>query len=62
MIIISQARTAVSHINNAALPKAVVQDSSLHRLIVRMGIDSQVGDLLAAKIKDLTGQAPNLAI
>ena len=55
MIVISQARTAISHINNAALPKAVVQNSSLHSLIVRMGIDSQIGKLLAAKIKDLTG-------
>ena len=62
MIVISLARTAISHINNATLPKAIVQHSSLHSLIVRMGIDSQVGDLLAEKIKDLTGQAPNLAI
>ena len=53
MIVISQARAAISHINNAALPKAVVQHSCLHRLIVRMGINSQVGNLLAAKIKDL---------
>ena len=62
MIVISKARAAISHINNAALPKAIVQHSSLHSLIFRMGIDSQVGNLLAAKIKDPTGQASDLPV
>ena len=62
MIIVGKARAAIWQINRATLTKAIAANGCLHRMVIRMRIDTEIGNLLQAKIKTLMSQTLDLSI
>lgn len=62
MVIIGKARAAIWQINRTTLAKTVAANGCLHRLVIRMRIDAEIGNLLQAKVKTLVSQTLDLSI
>lgn len=62
MIIVGKARAAIWQINRATLAKTVTANGCLHRMVIRMRIDAEIGNLLQAKVKTLMNQTLDLSI
>ena len=62
MVIVGKARAAIWQINRATLAKTVAENSCLHRMVIRMRIDAEIGNLLQTKVKTLVSQTLDLSI
>ena len=62
MIIVGKARAAIWQINRATLAKTVAANDCLHRMVIRMRIDTEIGNFLQAKVKTLVSQTLYLSI
>ena len=62
MIIVGKARAAIWQINRATLAKTVAMNGCLHRMVIRMRIDAEIGNFLQAKVKTLVSQTLDLSI
>ncbi|ENI8789450.1 hypothetical protein ABZ032_003018 [Listeria monocytogenes] len=62
VIIVGKARAAIWQINRATLAKTIAENGCLHRMVIRMRIDAEIGNLLQAKVKTLGSQTLDLSI
>ena len=62
MVIIGKTRAAIWQINRTTLAKTVAANGCLHRMVIRMRIDAEIGNLLQAKVKTLVSQTLDLSI
>ena len=62
MIIVGKPRAAIWQINRTTLAKTVAANGCLHRMVIRMRIDTEIGNLLQAKVKTLMSQTLDLSI
>ena len=62
MVIIGKARAAIWQINRTTLAKTVAANGCLHRLVIRMRIDAEIGNLLQAKVKTQASQTLDSSI
>ena len=62
MVIIGKARAAIWQINRATLTKTVAANGCLHRMVIFMRINAEIGKLLQTKVKTLVSQTLDLSI
>lgn len=62
IIIVGKARATIWQINRATLAKTVAANGCLHRMVIRMRIDAEIGNLLQAKVKTQVSQTLDLSI
>ena len=62
MVIVGKARAAIWQINRATLAKTVAANGCLHRMVILMRIDAEIGNLLQTKVKTLVSQTLDLSI
>ena len=62
VIIVGKPRATIWQINRTTLAKAVAENGCLHRMVIRMRIDAEIGNLLQAKVKTLVSQTLDLSI
>ena len=62
MVIIGKPRAAIWQIDRATLAKTIAENGCLHRMVIRMRIDAEIGNLLEAKVKTLVSQTLDLPI
>ena len=62
MVIVGKARAAIWQINRATLAKTVAANGCLHRMVILMRINAEIGNLLQTKVKTLISQTLDLSI
>ena len=62
MVIVGKPRAAIWQINRATLAKTVAANGCLHRMVILMRIDAEIGNLLQTKVKTLVSQTLDLSI